>query len=180
MKNINFIRALPNKHKKSITLWAIISLGLSGIVIATMSILSISDFLILNALQKEHTKLSLSVASFNAIMQRKQTLKKQEQTLKEKLNFITNASQQTQQHASLMVHIKKSLKNVATLESIILEPAVIQLCIDCAQTQQASEIISSITKLPNITGLHVNSLQPKQQGATTALRLNLRGTIKPS
>lgn len=180
MKNINFIQSLPNKYKKSVTLWVRISLILSCILISAISVISINQLLELKILKDEQNKLRLSVASFNTVMQHKQTLKKQEETLKEQLYFINQIKHQTAYYAILIADIKKSLKNGSSLQSIILEPANIQVCIDCPQTQHASDIIGLLGKLPSIEGLHINSLQPKQHGAVTALRLNLRGAIKPS
>lgn len=155
-----------------------ISLLITTSLIIGLSLMAGKEYLELRALN--HTKKHLlgSIKSFNSTMQRKQELKKQEQTLKEQLNLIATAVKQTQQHALLMANIKKTLKNSATLESLTLENNAIQLCIDCTQTQQASEIITSLTQLPHIAGLHMNSLQPKQHGVATALRLNLRGTIQ--
>lgn len=180
MKHMNFIRPLPHNHKKSIRLWAVASVLLLTTLITAISILTIEDFLALNMLKKERDAAARSTSSFDTIMQRKQALKKQDQTLQEHVTLIANALKQTHHHAAVMTHIKKSLHNLAKLESFTLEPTYVNLCIDCTQTKQASEIISSLSQLPHIAGLHVRSLQPKQQGTTTALRLNVRGTVKLS
>ena len=178
MKNINFINPISSSQASSIRAWFTSSLLLAASLIIGLSMMTGKQYLELRALNHEKEQLHTSTISFNSTMQRKQELKKQEQALNEQLNLVATTIKQTQQHALLMANIKKTLKNLATLESLALETNTIQLCIDCTQTQQASEIITSLSQLPNIAGLHMNSLQPKQQGATTALRLNLRGTIK--
>lgn len=180
MKHINFINPLPTAQISSIKRWIMSSLFLGTCVLIALSVISGNKYWQLSALKQEKLRLHQNRLAFNAAMQTKQELKKQEQALQSQLNLIESASKQTQQHAILLASIKQTLKNFASLESYTLESTGIQLCIDCTQTQQATEIVSSLTKLPDIAGLHMNSLQPKQHGPTTALRLNLRGTIKPS
>lgn len=178
MKNINFIKPISSSQASSIRLWLTGSLLVGCALILGMGIVTWQEYFYLRALQHNKERLQNTLISFNTIMQKKQELKKQEQIIKDQLNLIVSAGKQTQQHAQLMTHIKRTLKNTLLLESFNLESNNLQLCIDCAQTQQASEIITSLAQLPDISSLHMNSLQPKQQGTTTALRLNLRGTIK--
>lgn len=178
MKNINFIKPIPPSKALAMKTWIIISLFWGTSLILCMCIVTWQDYFNLGTLKNTKKQLLQKVNSFSSIMERKQELKKKEQALKEQLNLIASSNQQTQQHILLMTHIKKALKNTATLESFNLESTDIQLCIDCTQSQQASEIVTSLAQVPNITGLYMSSLQPKQQGAITALRLNLRGTIK--
>lgn len=180
MKNINFIKSISPSQASSIRIWLLSSSVFGFSLILCLSIAIWQEYFSLRILKRTQEQLHLSMTSFDSIMKHKQELKKQEQTIKEQLNLIAATNKQTQRHAQLIAHIKKTLKNSAMLESLNLESTDIQLCIDCAQTQQASEIISLLTQLPDISGLHMSSLQPKQQGATTGLRLNLRGTIKPS
>ena len=178
MKNINFIKPISPAQASSMRMWLISSLFLGISLIVCMGIATLQDYFTLRILKLTKKQLNQNMSSFNTIMQRKQELKKQEHAIQEQLNVIANANKQTQQQIAFMVHIKKALKNSASLESFSFESAAVQLCIDCTQTQHASEIISSLGQMPDIASLHMSSLQPKQQGAVTALRLNLRGTIK--
>lgn len=180
MKHINFIKPISASQASSITVWLCSSLALTISMIIYLGIISWHEYWNLQTLKNTQQRLHLNVASFDTVMRRKQELKKQEQMIKDQLHLIATASKQTQRHALYLAHIKKTLKSWAALESLNLESTGIQICIDCAQTQQAHEIISSLAQLPDVTELHMSSLQPKQQGNITALRLNLRGTIKQS
>jgi hypothetical protein len=153
-------------------------LSVGAACVAFLSIITWQEYTVLSSLHQTKERLKLSVNSFDTIMKRKQILKKQELTLKEQLNFITQTKKQMQRHTLCIAHIKEHLKSPASLESFNVQSTSIELCIDCSQTQQAHEIIASMAKMPDISNLRMHGLHPTQQGASTALRLNLHGSIQ--
>ena len=131
------------------------------------------------SLRKEIKHRSLRVASFDSVMKQKQDLKQKDTFLTHQLTFITATTCAALRYATLLQNVKKSLKK-AQLESLSIDAKKIGLCIDCAQTNHAMGITTALAQMPSISNLHLRSLQPKQQGAATTIRLTLQGMVQSS
>lgn len=180
MKHSNFINPASNKQIFSLVVWRASSLLLLIASILALSIVTVQKYVHLKSLRKEIKQRSIRVAMFDSVMKQKQDLKQKDDFLNNQLTFINTTRQNTHNYATLLQNVRKTLKKWAHLESLSLDTKKIGLCVDCTQTSHAMGIVTALAQLPSLGQLQMRSLQPKQQGTASAIRLTLQGVVQSS
>lgn len=175
MKEINFINPLHPKQQQELNQWLRISVMLSvGLVVCMLAYTS-KQLYVLRAIKQEQKLHAHSMKTFNATMERKQQLKKQEQTLKEHVALIN--SYRSSAIANYLEHMHKVFGVTAHMQSCNIQDKNMQLVFACANTQQATTIMQQLAQPTYVQDIKLVSLQPKQHGAATMLHISLQGRI---
>lgn len=178
MKTINFINALSERHHKELNRWYQLSACLFIALITGIIIVTFKQYSVLSALKHEQEKMHTTHNTFNAALEEKITLKKQENELNKKIETITQFSAHSDSLTSLLTSLSKVTNQAELIESITLEKNDLMLVVLVAQTQDALTIMKSLQQMPELGDVALLSLQPKQYAGQPVMRVTMKATLK--
>lgn len=147
MRNINFIRPIPEHRHKEFRRWA---LG-SGILliwsIIAISSISVMQWRTYSAIATEKESLAQKLASYDQIMNQQRTKSQKEKNLLEKLSKLETYTHHPKNPIDIITSIQRILGS-APLQSLSIQVDHFELKGNCTNATYATQLVHKLNKLP--------------------------------
>ncbi|CAN5151931.1 hypothetical protein BH09DEP1_BH09DEP1_0990 [soil metagenome] len=162
MKSHSYNTATRAKHY-AVRRWIIHSCMLSAACLIIMSILYIPEYILRQELAIQHTQLQA-----NAL--RKPSSAADASNIQLALSKIESRQKKAGQPVALLKKIKTLCHDDSTLESLSLKRHDLQITLAAKNAPTLVTIADSLAQQPACTGLHISSLEPKEQRMIAVLK----------
>ena len=147
MRNINFIRPIPEHRQKEFGRWA---LG-SGILLASSLIaiggFSLMQWRIYRTVAQEKNDMSQRLIAYDQVMNQQRIKKQEETTLVQKLSKLEEYTNRPKNPIDIITTVQKTLGS-APLQSLSINADQFELKGSCASATYATELVRKLNKLP--------------------------------
>lgn len=163
MKKINFVKAGILDQKRAAKQAPKTVALITFVSIAIVLVLQIQQWKVLQKVTKEKAFHTKRMALFNAVLEKKRTLKDQQKLLKKRVDKINGIQNNMPPSFTLFAAIDKALGETGTLESLTTAHNKVDMVINCQTIKKATRFMQRIAELPSIASLDLVAIHPQGQ-----------------
>lgn len=147
MRNINFIRPIPEQRRKEFARWALGSAIVLSSSILAIGGLSIMQWRIYRTILEEKKDLAQQLVSYDLIMNQQRIKTQEETTLLQKLSKIEEYTHRPKNPIDIITTVQKTLGS-APLQSLSINTEHFELKGNCANATYATQLVRKLNTLP--------------------------------
>lgn len=170
MKITNFINPVSPKDERACITWFRLSLLLGLMTVACITYMQLCQLMIWSSYRQEYKKNSNITKQFAHITEEKKKLTDLEQALKQKLDTITNMSDQSSKRIEQLHALFKACTQDVRLASCSLTGDGTVITLNCTNVEQAQACCSSLNQGRKFTDLKITSIYPAKQSINMTLK----------
>lgn len=174
--NNNFIPTNTTRAPKQIRLWLATSIITFGIMLTLCALIAWHQYRSLQQAQYEHYALAQQLQEFDTVITNQKKLTEQELALKKQLAKIFNHQENPNDPTDILKIVKSYLKNGVVLEHAQYATELAELKLSATDVKSINTVAQQLPTHSWGKGLHMNSLEYKDNGVTAVLKNNQKIT----
>jgi hypothetical protein len=174
--NNNFISTNATRAPKQIRLWLATSIIVTGIILLLSALIAWHQYRSLQEVQHEEYALAQQLQEFDSVITNQKKLTEQELALKKQLAKIFNHQENPSDPTDILKIVKSYLKNGVALEHAQYATELAELKLSAPEVKTINTVAQQLPTHSWGKGLHMNSLEYKDNGVTAVLKNNQKVT----
>jgi hypothetical protein len=173
MRNINFIRPIPEYRQKELSRWALGSTILVLSSIIAISCISFIQWRVYRTISKEKYDLSQQLASYDQIMAQQRSQSQEETNLLAKLGKLQEYTNHPKNPIDIITTVQKTLGS-APLQSLSIGNNHFELKGGCSNAKYATQLVQKLNAMPQYKQAQLHSLN---SSTNSSLQFVIKGSL---